>query len=144
MKPNRLIASLAFLFCLSTAQGQYITRKPTTGKDSVVDGVTKYVTWPSTIDGIQSFVFRGIKSTGTPSAYVLLQGRVDSTDNDWVDLKFTGIQGTGDTLKIGNNANHQIQTWPLDKQYFNGYRFKIVSTGTQKFYIYPSYLRRSH
>lgn len=127
-------ALIAFAF---QSPGQWITRK---AKDSVINGVTKYVSWNSTVDGITAIQFTGVKVSGTVSAIVTLETRVDSFSTlAWVPYNRSG-GSTADTITFTDGDNTAL--FPIDVHYGNGYRIKIVSTGTQKFYAYSAYLRR--
>lgn len=130
---------LGFTPAINEAKGQVITRKAV--PDSVVNGVTKYITWASTPDGIQGIQFTGVKSSGTVSAVVTLETRIDTVNSStWVPYKRNNGT-TADTLSFGDNATN-TGIFVIDNQYGNGFRIKVVSTGTQKFYTYSAYVRR--
>jgi hypothetical protein len=135
-----LLGSLAAIPTVSKAQ--IISRK---AKDSVVDGTTKYITYNSVVTGTQGWTLTGIKSTGTPSGYAILQVRTDTIPTvltaAWED--YVSAYGRRDTLfftNVSTPQSHSFQApYPL---HINGARFKIVTSGTQKVYLYALHVQR--
>lgn len=111
---------------------QFVTRMP---KDSLVDAATKTLTWTSTPANVVSFQITFVKSTGTAAATVQLQTRCDTiSTTDWTRVF--------DSTYTVTNVAAQSYLIPVVPAYGNGYRFVITGSGTQKTYIYASYLRR--
>lgn len=139
-----LIFMVASLLIASAANAQYITRL---AKDSVVNGATKYVTFKSTPTGVTGFGLTGIKAAtggGTVSGYAILQVRIDtlplSTTSDWDDYVYPGTTKR-DTLFFTDLTTPQAYPWPVPTKFFNGARFKVVTSGTQKLYLYGVYFK---
>lgn len=130
-----MIAIISALVIPLCSNAQFVTR---TGKDSVVNGVTKYVTFNSTADGVIGFQLSASKVSGTVSAYAILEVRIDTVISGQYQQ-----EKLRDTFALTDQAS-QIFLWKVAPHYFNGARIKIVSTGTQKFYIYAAYLRRNN
>lgn len=116
-----------------TSSAQFVTRK---AKDSVVNAQTRTQTWTATPDGVKGFQVTAVKVSGTVSAFSVLETRIDTVTTLWEIVK------DSDTVFLTDQAS-QIHLWPVSPQYGNGYRIRTVSTGTQKFYVYAAYLRRS-
>jgi hypothetical protein len=115
--------------------GQLVERK---AKDSSVNGQTRNIVWRSTADGIVGFQLTAVKVSGTVSAYAILERRID-----YVVDSAAYDRASADTFFITNVSTTQLKVWPIDTQAGNGYRIRVVSTGTQKVYLYAAFLRRS-
>lgn len=143
LKPVLILVLSALTLGVATeSSGQLVYRK---AKDSVVAAGTKYVTWTSMTDGVYGIQLLTDSVSGTTSCVVTLQQRIDTIDaSAWVDA----VDALGDPLPTFTMAATDDGTdwlsniWPIDLQSGNGYRLKFVSTGTQKFYIWATYLRR--
>lgn len=135
-----LTIMLAFTFVVPiTSEAQYVYRK---AKDSLTAAGTKYITYTASDDGIVSFNLTGIKVSGTVSAYAILQTRVDTLDAlNWEDYLRDGT--IRDTLFFTDVSTYRSKIFATNNLYGNGYRMKIVATGTQKIYFWSSYLRRN-
>lgn len=115
--------------------GQMVTRK---AKDSVVNADTAYAQWNSTGDGIKGFQLTALKVSGTVSAYAVIETRIDTLPRTlWIRAPGT------DTFTLANSAPYQLHVWGIDNQFGNGYRIKVVSTGTMKAYLWGSFLKRT-
>lgn len=135
---------------LPNVNAQVLQRQITTSpyKDSVVAAGTKYFSFFSTPSGLQGVSFSGVKAAsggGTVNSYVILQVRTDTmpgtATGSWIDYVYPGTTKR-DTLFMTDLTTVQGYQWPVPTQFFNGVRAKVVSTGTQKFYVYYSQLRR--
>jgi hypothetical protein len=141
--------ALTLLLTCSLAQSQVLQRPVVGGatvvKDSAIDATTKYITFTSTPNGVKGLSLSGVKSTGTVSAYAIVQVRTDTmptaVTSSWIDYVYPGTTKR-DTLFFTDITTVQGYQWPVPDQFFNGVRFKIVPTGTQKLYLYGSLLRR--
>lgn len=147
----KIILAFGFLIALQAqeATGQIVNRYNGGVKDSVVNGVTKYMTFPSTPDGVTGFFATGHKAAtggGTVSAYAVLQVRSDTMPTAatavWNDYIHPAT-GRRDTIFFTDGADPQGGQFGIENHYFNGARLKIVSSGTQKFYIWFGRLQRS-
>lgn len=141
---NFLKLILAFsLFVVSIgADAQYIQRK---AKDSVVAAGTKYITWTSIPDGLYGIQIATDSVSGTTAAVVTLETRIDTINGaTWVPYKRNnGTTADSYTMTATDDGTDWLSyIFPIDLPYGNGYRLKFVSTGTQKYYIYASYLKR--
>lgn len=113
--------------------GQTVTRHT---RDSVVNAQTRNVSWASTADGMKGIQLTAVKVSGTVSAYAVLETKIDTVASLW------NIVNNSDTAFLTDQAA-QAHIWPIDNHYGNSYRARIVSTGTQKFYVYLTLLKRS-
>lgn len=136
-----LFLSLAF----SNAFGQQLDRK---AKDSTANSATKYITYPAVPNGTVGFVLSGLKAAtggGTVSGYAILQIRTDTLPTQatsvYEDYVYPGTTKR-DTLFFTDLTTIQQHTWPIPFPFFNGGRFKIVTSGTQKLYLYPALFKR--
>lgn len=139
----KLLFAFAFLAgVVIPAQGQIMTRA---AKDSTSNSATKYVTFPSTPTGTTGIFLTGLKVSGTVSGYAILQVRTDTLPTSgttvWNDYVYPGTTKR-DTLFFTDVSTVQPYTWPVTTHFFNGARFKVVTSGTQKIYLYAGYLRR--
>jgi len=125
-----LIMGVMGFLIQAPASAQYVTRK---AKDSAINAVTKYITWTSTPGNVKGIQLTAVKGTGTPAGTVTLETRIDTVSTEWTPV----LSAASLTL---TNVTNQIIVWPLNPKYGNGYRIKIVPTGTQKTYLYAAYL----
>lgn len=149
----KIFLALAVMFtAIPGVEAQNLIRPvKTTGtviKDSVVNGTTKYVIWTSTPTGVTGISLSTIKAAtggGTASGYAIVQVRTDTmptaATSSWIDYVYPGTTKR-DTLAFVNDADVHGYQWPVPVQFFNGVRLKIVTSGTQKVYLYGSLLRR--
>lgn len=125
-----------------SVEGQVITRR---AKDSTENTTTKNITFGSTPNGVTGIFLSGLKVSGTVSGYALLQVRTDTlptiATSVFEDAVYPGTDKR-DTLFFTDIATIQQHTWPVPFGYFNGARLKVVTSGTQKIYLYAGYLRR--
>ena len=146
-----LVVSVLTFFS-NEAFSQILTRPIVAGntviKDSVVNGTTKYVSFLSTPTGVTGVSLSTIKAAtggGTPSGYAIVQVRTDTmpsqATSSWIDYVYPGTTKR-DTLFFVNDVDVHGYQWPVPVQFFNGVRFKVVTSGTQKVYLYGSTLRR--
>lgn len=137
-----LLAGLLFVVLASPASGQVISRKV---KDSTSNSATKLITFPSTPTGTYGIFLSGLKVSGTVSGYALLQIRSDTlptaATSVFEDYVYPGTTKR-DTLFFTDIATIQQHTWPIPFNFFNGARLKIVTSGTQKVYLYAGSLKR--
>jgi hypothetical protein len=132
---------------LPEVNAQVLQRQITTSpyRDSVTAAGTKYFTFGSTPSGLVGVSFSGVKVSGTVNSYAILQVRTDTMPGQatasWIDY-VNPSTGTSDTLFMTDVTTVQGYQWPVPVQFFNGVRAMVVSTGTQKFYVYYSQLRR--
>lgn len=121
------------------ADAQYLTRL---AKDSSVNATTRYLTFTSTPNLVTSISVTGVLSTGTLSlTSVTLESRNDtiSGTSDWITVP-ASIAVVASTTALSSTG----YVWHLPAHNTaNGYRIKVVSSGTQKTYLYGSYLRRT-
>lgn len=150
MKRFFQIALLVAVFTAAiqpTVEAQVLTRQVTTGnkKDSVTAAGTKYFSFFSTPSTVVGVSFSAVKVSGTVSAYAILQVRTDTMPGTatalWIDYVYPGTTKR-DTLFLTDVTTVQNYQWPVTTHFFNGVRAKVVSSGTQKFYVYFSHLRR--
>jgi hypothetical protein len=136
------LALLVFAAMAFPVSGQIITRNL---KDSTANSATKNITFPSTTTGTTGIFLSGLKVSGTVSGYAILQVRTDTlptaATSVFEDMVYPGTSKR-DTLFFTDVATIQQHTWPIPFNYFNGARLKIVTSGTQKIYLYAGYIRR--
>ncbi len=142
----KIILGFAFLGALTAlpevTQAQIVSRK---AKDSTSNSATKYVTWNNAVTGTAGWTLTGIKVSGTVSGYALLQVRTDTIPTiataAWYD--YVSPYGRRDTLFFTDVTTPQTYSWqapyPL---HINGARLKVVTSGTQKIYLYGLHLQR--
>ncbi len=121
-----------------TTQAQYIKRL---AKDSAVNATTRYLTFTSTPDLVKSFALTAIVSTGSLSiTSSVLEARIDTIGGatDWIAVPSSLV--VVDSSLSGTVKNYQYHVLYHSA---NGYRIKVTSAGTQKTYLYASYLRRT-
>lgn len=139
----KLSSLLIASFLAMTVSAQTITRK---AKDSTANSATKNIDFLSTPSGVSGIFLSGLKVSGTVSGYAILQVRTDtlptSATSVWEDFVWPGTTKR-DTLYLTDVATIQQHTFPVPQnQPFNGARLKIVTSGTQKVYLWAGYLRR--
>lgn len=148
MKAILIVA--AFCLAVSLPSKAQVLKRPlvsgvTVVKDSVVDGATKYISFFNSQTGITGASLTGVKASGSPSAYAILQVRTDTMPTaataPWNDYVYPGTTKR-DTLFFTNTSTALGYTWPIPVQSMNGMRFKVVGTGTAKIYLYGSLLLR--
>lgn len=141
--------TLAVLLFMVTfiAQGQIFTRT-IPRKDSTVNSATKLIVFPSTATGTTGVFLSGQKAAsggGTVSGYALLQIRTDTLPtaptSTYEDYVYPGTTKR-DTLFFTDLTTVQVHTWPVPFGFFNGCRLKVVTSGTQKLYLYAGTIRR--
>lgn len=136
MKSFFKISMFIAVLCMALpdlTSGQVVTRH---SKDSVVNAQTRLTTWSSTADGMKGIQLTAVKVSGTVSAYAVLETKIDTVASVWK------IVVGSDTAFLTDQAA-QGHIWPINNHYGNSYRTRIVSTGTQKFYVYLTLLKRS-
>lgn len=139
----KIFSVLILLFGFVEANSQVISRK---AKDSTENSTTKYITWASTPTGTSGIFLTAVEVSGTTSGYALLQVRSDTIPTTattvWEDLVWPG--GTKrDTVFFTDVTTYQPKSFPLPSPlFFNGVRLKIVTSGTQKIYLYAGTIKR--
>lgn len=142
MKFLKAFLAISLLLSLTAVQGQTISRK---AKDSTSNSATKYVTWNNVVTGTTGFTLTGIKASGTVSGYAVLQVRTDTIPTlataGWYD--YVTPYNRRDTLYFTDVTTPQTFSWPAPEPlHINGARFKIVTSGTQKIYLYGLTIKR--
>lgn len=138
----RFFLAFTILAAAIPASAQVVSRK---AKDSTSNSATKYITWNNVPTGTTSWTLSGIKVSGTVSGYGILQVATDTlpTVSTRVFEDFVNDRGTRDTLFFTDIATIQMHVFkapnPLS---VNAARFKIVTSGTQKLYLYGTHLQR--
>lgn len=110
---------------ISTAQIRTVS-----AKDTNTNAVTSYANFYNTGSKVQSFTYVVTKVSGTVAGTVILQGTDDGTN--WFDL---------DTLTLANQATNAKVFLP-EKTYYNSYRAKFTTSGTQVSYLVAALVRR--
>lgn len=124
------------------SNGQVVSRK---AKDSTSNSATKYITWNNLPNGSAGLTLSGLKVSGTVSGYAILQTALDTLPNvsTRVFEDYVNERGTRDTLFFTDIATIQKHDFQLPSPLFiNAARFKIVTSGTQKLYLYGTHLQR--
>lgn len=134
------LAVLLLAAMVIPAQGQVPDRK---AKDSTANSATKYITWNNLATSTTGFTLSGLKPVsggGTISGYAILQVASDTiptvATRAFHDYTFPGT-GRRDTLFFTDLTTVQQFEWQApDPMHIVAARLKIVTSGTQKLYLY--------
>jgi hypothetical protein len=138
-----LLVTLLSVAVANVASAQVVSRK---AKDSTENSATKYITWNHVPTGTAGVTLSGLKVSGTVSGYALVQISTDTipgvSTRIWEDLVHPE-SGRRDTVFFTDVATVQKKDFQLPSPiYFNAVRFKVVTSGTQKIYLYALQIKR--